>query len=164
MTEQKVDYRRRYRQQPVAELIAPLADVALRKRGFTQGRLMQDWGAIVGGTLGNLSVPERIRFPKGQHTGGTLVVRVAYGWGVEFQHLAPVILEKIAQYFGYRAVEKLAVAQDPALKPPGAAKPAEEKALPPGARARLEEMLGHVTDERLRQNLARLGRAVMAGD
>ena len=89
MADKHQEYRRHYRAQPVAELLTPLAEPSLRRRGFAQGRLMQEWTAIVGETLGRVSAPERIRFPRGEHTGGTLVIRTAHGWGTEFQHLAP---------------------------------------------------------------------------
>lgn len=95
------------------ECIERVAKPAFKKHGFAQARLLTQWGEIVGPLLARHSLPTHLRFPAGEHANGQLSVRVESAFALEFQHLEPVILEKIATYFGYRAVTRLRILQGP---------------------------------------------------
>jgi hypothetical protein len=77
--------------------------------GFAYAGVLAEWSAIVGEEYGRVSVPERIRWPRsagpggdGRKRGGTIVVRVAEGRALEFQHLAPLLIERINSYLRLR--------------------------------------------------------------
>jgi hypothetical protein len=84
------------------------------------------------------------------------VLRVEGPAALEIQHLSAVILERVNRFFGWQAVDRLALRQAPLSR---RAKQAV-KTLDPEAVARLAESLPEVTDDQLRQALARLGAAV----
>ena len=93
----------------VARITAP----AFRRRGFAEAGILTDWPHIVGSQLASQTEPERLSFARGTRVDGTLQVRVSGAWATELQHLAPQVIERVNSYFGYRAVDRLAILQAP---------------------------------------------------
>lgn len=83
----------------------------LKKRGFSEARIISDWNIIVGSELANYALPVRMQFLRGQTIGGTLTISTHPAYALELQQLTPQILEKIASYFGYRAIERIVIEQ-----------------------------------------------------
>lgn len=135
--------------------------VAFRRFGIAHARLSSDWEHIVGPVLAAKALPQRIDFPKGKRDGGTLFLAVATGWALEMQHLEPVILEKIATYFGYRAVARIHITQRPlpvtTKSPPSKPK---QSPLPETTRQRLEEATAQVDNPELKAALEKLGEGI----
>lgn len=139
-----------------------LAAPALRKRGFAQAKLITEWPAIVGDVLARETVPQKLAFPRGSKTDAVLHLRVASGFALELQHIAPQIIDRINGFFGYRAVSDLRYVQGPI---PPQRKP--RRVTPPRLNdvdeARLERSIGDMEDDALKEALLRLGRAVRTG-
>jgi len=136
-----------------------LADTFARQ-GFASTELVTHWADIAGAEIAAHCEPMQIKWPRGGDPDApepaTLVLRVEGPVAIEIQHLAPVILERVNRFFGWRAVGRLALRQAPltrreAPKPP----PAPD----PGLTAKLAETLD-VTDQGLRDALARLGASI----
>jgi hypothetical protein len=143
-----------------------LTKAVFSRYGFAYGEVLSRWSAIVGEELGAMSAPERIRWPRasgsraeGRKTGGTLVLRVAEGRALEFQHLVPRIIERINAFYGYEAVLAVRILQG-AIAAPSPPAPAAESASP----ARGAPGLEAIEDEALRAALLRLGAALSLGD
>jgi hypothetical protein len=142
-------------------MVAKLTNPVFKRRGLASGAIVNDWPAIAGPYLAARSAPEKIVYPAGENSEGTLHLKTdSGGLATELQHLEPVLLERVNTYFGYRAVARLKLFQGP-LKVRGREPPplrslhlAEEKDL-------LAHLLA-VDDPNLRQALERLGRAVRA--
>jgi len=159
-----------------------------QRRGFGEARILTEWAAIVGEEVAGCTLPERIarsRSPgsateagtaKGKAPattqgtargtaqgtgGGVLHLRVQSGWAPTVQHLAPVIVERINGYFGYAAIERLALRQG-VIAPPRRRGPPPRRPLAAGERANLEAALAGVTDPDLAQALRALGEAVLS--
>jgi hypothetical protein len=131
------------------------------KRGLADGRIVADWAGIAGPLLARSCRPERIAFPPGDRTGGTLHLKVAPGGlATEIQHIEPLLIERINGHFGYRAVARLRLVQGPLPPPPPEPDPAPP--LAPEAEATLACTLAGVKDPGLRARLEALGRAVLA--
>lgn len=160
-TQSKTSYKRRGRG-PVAlgAMLPRIAGRALRRRGFAEARIITDWAAIVGDVLARETMPQKLAFPRGENTGGTLHVMVSGAFSTELQHLAPLVTEKINAYFGYAAVAKLTMKQGPITRARAAArrKPARPLSGPP-SRA-LRQSLAKIEDDNLRDSLAELGLAL----
>ncbi len=139
-----------------------IAAPALRKRGFAEARLITEWPSIVGETLARETVPQKLVFPRGSRSDAVLHLRVASGFAIELQHIAPQIIERINGFFGFRAVADLRYAQGPV---PTARKPRRVplRRLPDVEEARLNRALDGIEDDALRDALQRLGRAVVEG-
>jgi hypothetical protein len=143
----------------LAAALAKATRALFRRRGFTEAGVLTQWPAIVGDELAAHSCPEKLSFPPGSAGEGTLHVRAAGGFGVELQHLAPLVLERVNTYFGYRAVARIAITQGPLperaaprQRPGRTLEPAEEKAV--------EAAVSSTADPALKSALRGLGRAV----
>ncbi|MEK7819847.1 MAG: DciA family protein [Pseudomonadota bacterium] len=146
---------------PLTTLVRRLTQPLFGKRGLADGRVVSEWTEIVGPMLARSSVPQRIVYPRGERTGGTLHLKVAPGgMATELQHLEPLLIERINTHFGYRAVTRLALIQGPLPAPPPAPAPPPE--LDAEAERHLDQLLKDVTDPSVRERLNSLGRAVLA--
>jgi hypothetical protein len=130
---------------------------AMRKRGFGEYRLLNEWEKIVGPALAAHSAPLKLSFARGSKTDGVLQVQVAPMMALEFQHLQPLILDRIAAYFGYRAVGRMALVQSPLAfaQKPQEPMPARRRLAPA-----LEPMLSECEDELLRESLHALAKTL----
>lgn len=145
---------------PLAEFLGVCLSDAFRQQGFASAELVTRWTDIVGPEIAAHAEPMKVQWPRAVGNEapepGTLVLRVEGPTALEIQHLAGVILERVNRFFGWQAVDRLALRQAPLSR--RGKKPV--KASDPEAAARIAATLPDVTDEELRQALARLGAAV----
>jgi hypothetical protein len=145
---------------PLAEFLGACLSDAFRQQGFASAELVTRWTDIVGPEIAAHAEPMKVQWPRAVGNDapepGTLVLRVDGPTAIEIQHLAGVILERVNRFFGWQAVDRLALRQAP-LSRRGKR---TVKAPDPEAAARIAATLPDVTDDDLRQALARLGAAV----
>lgn len=147
---------RRRQTQPLSTLIGRITAKSFEARGLAAAGIAAEWPAIVGEAVAESSWPERLG------RDGTLRVCVTGPVAVELQHLEPQILERIAAYYGYRAVTRIAyVNRAPPPQPPGRERRASRKFDSESAQ-RVESATRSTRDRGLRTALAALGRAVLA--
>ena len=160
--------RRRPRQigRPLADLVAPALGKTLAARGFAAADVVLAWPEIVGERLAKVCEPIALEWPRGPRVGedegksATLVIRVEGAFGLEVQHLAPAILERINSHFGWRCAGKLAIRQGRV-----AAKAGPKPAAPPPdaqAMANSRRMAAEIADDGLRRAVIELGALVLA--
>ena len=130
--------------------------IVARHGGGILARLKSDWPAIVGPELAASTWPEALA------RGGTLKLHVAPTKGLEVQHRAPALIERINLFFGRDTVTRLTLVQGPLPLPPPAAPRPTTRPLAASEATALDRQLGDVADPELRDALARLGRAVIA--
>jgi hypothetical protein len=145
---------------PLADLVRRTLADTFARQGFASIELVTHWNDIVGSEIAPHCEPLRLKWPRGGEVEApepaTLVLRVEGPIAIEIQHLAPVILERVNQFFGWRAVGRLALRQAPlARRPARQVRPAPD----PQAAARIAATLD-IGDEDLRNALARLGAAI----
>jgi len=140
---------------PVASALHKVTEKIYRKRGFASAGVVDNWPAIVGEDLARHSMPERLG------GDGTLRLRVDGPLATELKHLEPQILERIASYFGYRAVNRLSLIQGP-LEIPPVEKSKPTRALDSDSAKTLADTLRGTRNADVKQALARLGEAVLS--
>jgi len=145
---------------PLRDLIPKVVSDSFNRQGFASAELVTRWTEIVGVEIAAHSEPIKVQWVRPadgeEREPGTLVLRVEGPSAIEIQHLANVVCERVNRFFGWRAVDRLALRQAPLRR-------GERKAVPaadPAAAARVAETLSDIGDEDLRQALARLGAAV----
>jgi len=119
------------------DIASGILNKAFSDRGFTTREIITQWKTIVGPDLATVTAPDRLRWPKntassdpegtsGRHESATLHIRVDGPVAIEVQHLAPQIIERINQFFGYPAIGSIRIIQAPVSRGtyPGAAPPA----------------------------------------
>ncbi|MFP6778590.1 MAG: DciA family protein [Alphaproteobacteria bacterium] len=140
---------------PVASTLHKVTEKIYRKRGFASAGVLVNWPAIIGEDWARHTVPERLG------ASGTLRLRVDGPLATEIKHLEPQILERIASYFGYRAVNRLSLIQGP-LEKTQVEKPRPVRALDSDSAKTLADTIRGTRNADVKQALARLGEAVLS--
>jgi hypothetical protein len=148
---------------PLRDVAGKVVGEAFTRQGFASAELVTRWAEIAGSEIAAYSEPIKIQWPRGAdpqiRSPGILVLRVEGPAAVEIQHLGTVICERVNRFFGWRAVERLAFRQSPLRR--GANRPSRRNNAP--AASQLAATMPEITDEELRQALARLLAAVKGG-
>lgn len=143
---------------PLADIIAPSIAQACGKAGFSVVEVVTHWDEIVGPDLAPRSMPLKLQWPRGNEAAAaTLIVRVEGACAIEMQYAAPVLIERINAYFGWRCIGRIALRQGPV---PARAAPRAPPPLPAEAVDAVRADLGPFEDEPLAASLARLGALV----
>lgn len=140
----------------LAKITTPLA----QKQGFIRASILLDWNLIVGEKFAEFCQPEKIIFPHERRTGGRLTLKTSSAFALELSHLEPLIVEKINQYFGYKAVDKLLIKNGKVT--PRAKKQHPTPTVDATTQAQLEDMTRDIHDPKLRQTLIELGKGVLS--
>lgn len=145
---------------PLAEFVGRSLGDVFARQGFAASEVVIHWPEIVGEEIAALAEPLKIQW--GREEGlepsepATLILRVEGPAAIEVQHLAPVILERLNQFLGWRGIGRIRLRQAPNPK----AAPPVRPAPPSAAETDAVAMTLRVEDEGLRGALARLGAAV----
>ncbi|HVI90440.1 MAG TPA: DciA family protein [Dongiaceae bacterium] len=132
---------------------------AIGSRGFAEAGLITHWAEIIGPELARGCQPDKLRFPKGERSGGTLTLRCIGAMALELQHQTPLLIERINSYFGYRAIAQLRLIQGSLRRQPQR----RVTKLPPLApidRAATEAKLSALPESDIKDALRRLGDAI----
>jgi hypothetical protein len=150
------------RARAVSDLLPAAGGAAFRRFGFVQSSIVSRWREIVGLRYAAVSSPESIRFPPGRKSAGVLNLVVEGAHAPMMQHVAPTIVERVNMFFGYPAIDRIAIRQGIVQ-----AQKAKSRAAPPSLRAipaELGESLREVVDPELRACLESLARGLSSGD
>ncbi|MBW0144280.1 DUF721 domain-containing protein [Sphingomicrobium clamense] len=93
------------------DIVGDIGGVAFKKFGFVQGAIVHRWPEIVGAKYARSSLPEAIKFPRGTKSNGTLTLLVEGAQAPLYQHLAPMIIDKVNAFFGYPAIANVVFRQ-----------------------------------------------------
>jgi hypothetical protein len=152
--------KKRFSAAPLADFVGRVVNDAFARQGFAAVEIVTHWEDIAGPELARRSEPMRLTWPKRDDPDsiGTLTVRVEGPYAIELQHLAPIVMERVNRYFGWRCVGRIAIRQGPVTPRTNVAPAPTEPSL--AAVAEMAEKIGPFEDEALGQSLARLGALV----
>jgi hypothetical protein len=127
--------------------------IVVRRGGGILVRLKSEWVAIAGPDSAEVSWPTALG------RDGVLKLRARPGAALELQHRAPLLIERINQFFGHSVISRLALVQGPL---PVLARPSRPvlRPLSEAAAMALDRQLSGIADQDLRAALTRLGKAV----
>jgi hypothetical protein len=148
------------RARAAGDLALGVGGIAFKRFGFVQGAVVSRWTEIVGERYAKVSTPESIRFPAGRKAGGTLTLAIDGAHAPMFQHLAPMIMERVNLFFGYEAVVKVVFRQGSRTK--AVAKP--DRPRPAPVPRELGQGLREIPDLELRTMLESLAGKIAAAD
>jgi hypothetical protein len=131
------------------------APIVARGGGGVLGRLKAEWAAVIGAELAATTWPEAFG------RDGALKIRVVSTVALDLQHRAPLVIERINNFFGRSAIARLVLVQG---SPPLPTRLRRAPPAPLGAAAAmaLDARLMQVADPELRAALAGLGHLVLA--
>jgi rare lipoprotein A len=132
-----------------------------KARGLMEGKIITHWHQIVGEKFARLSLAEKVTFPKGKKTEGTLHLNVTSAGSLLLHYAQDLILEQVNTFFGYKALSKLHMShgltpsQEVAFKPPSPPLSEEENQW-------LNAQTQAIEDPELKQCLKNLGEVVLS--
>ncbi len=97
----------------LSQTLPGLTDKFFRKKGFFDPKLVTCWHDIVGQDLAAVILPEKLvtSLAKDGAKRGVLHLKVSPAFSLEAQHLEGVIVEKVNQFLGYKAVDRIMLQQ-----------------------------------------------------
>ena len=154
---------------PLADFVLAKLDPLVARQGFGEASLLMQWPSIVGDRLAGICAPEKLQWPaRGRKPApdrpqepATLILRVEPGFGLEVQHLAPVIAERVNGHLGWRCVGRVTMRQQ-SLEPHRRESARHSPPPDPAARARAEAATEGVAEEGLRAALVNLGERALS--
>lgn len=153
--------RRGFGCQPLIGDLRQWARPLLGKRGFSCVDIIERWADVVGSDLSRGIRPEKITYPRGQRSNGTLHVICRGGaFATLLEHRKKIVLERVNTFLGYTAVTDVRMRQG-AFGPVQAV--AEEIKRPPLSETvvqSLRQKVETIADDGLQQAVFRLGEAI----
>lgn len=142
----------------VDNLFALITSETFKKFGFANYKIISDWPFIIGSRLASYSIPQRIDFPPGQSIGGVLYIAISNpGLSLEIQAREGQIVNKLATYFGYRAIGRIKIIIDKnAEKKPLEIKSCKRASISATDAKDIEKALAKIKDEKLKNNFNEL--------
>jgi hypothetical protein len=145
----------------LADVVGPCLTAAFKRHGFASTEIVTHWETIVGPEIAAHAEPIKITWPRQSDPEdpepATLVLRCEGPAAIEIQHQANVILSRINQFLGWRAIDRVALRQAPLAR---RAKARQRTDIDAAAARRIADSMTGITDEDLRTALGRLGAAV----
>ena len=160
---------RKQQSRQLSELVNGLvAPILQRKAGMTLD-LIAAWPEIAGPEFAETTKPEKLKWPRRNHedepfTPASIVIACEPAAALFLQHEQAQILSRINLFFGFNAVDRIQIRQKQVLnsrtKKDAALKP--KQPLNRQKTKKLQTMLDHVEDEKLKATLARLGSGILS--
>lgn len=148
----------------LADVVGPCLTAAFKRQGFASTEIVTHWETIVGPEIAVHSEPLKITWPRQSDPDdpepATLVLRCEGPAALEIQHQANVIVARVNQFLGWRAIDRVALRQAPLAR---RVKPRPRSTIDAAAARRIADSMTGVADENLRAALGRLGAAVKRG-
>ena len=146
----------------LAPEIRAITKKALGARGFAGSDILEFWEDIVGADLARGVAPQKLTIEKDNRTHGTLVVKSAGGaFAMLFEHQKERVMQRINAFFGYPAVSRIKIVQG-ALKIKSIPQKTVLKTIPKDELQALQEKVGIIEDEELRERTFEIGKALLA--
>lgn len=149
---------RRFGLRHLAKAADAITRPAFGRRGFALGALLTHWPQIAGERLADQCLPEKLHFAQGRGDNGTLWIRVEGAAALELQHMQTVLISRINDQCGFRAVAALRIIQGPIAARPAAA--AAPRPLRPAEKRAVLQEVAQIDDPELRAALERLGSGI----
>ncbi len=148
----------------IGALLPAIAGETLGRRGFAEGTIFRQWREIVGADIAADCLPEKLAFPAGRRSDGSLQVIANGGAALELQHRTVQILERVNGYLGYGAVAHLKIRQGrlPARTRYETDSAESDESYDSGVFD--EPGLSAITDPQLKEALASFGHSVRRGE
>ena len=169
-----------FKARSLADYVSRELDPLIAARGFGEASLLLCWSEIVGARIaahlrtrdsamaaasaGQVERSGGRKTPRKDASGaGDAGAAGRPGFGLEAQHLAPIIIDRVNAHLGWRCVARIALRQEK-LRPASVSRPGHDRAPrhDAAARARAIEATEGVADEGLRAALVRLGERALA--
>jgi hypothetical protein len=133
------------------------------KRGFVETRLLTHWAEFVGESVAKIARPVKVHYAR-EGLGATLTILSTGANAPMLQMQIPQIIERVNACYGYSAISKIKITQTAPIGFNEGQKefePAKQaKALSPQAVKEIDTTVENVSNQDLKDALARLGKSI----
>ena len=151
-----ISKKRSYKTRGLSGILQPTLEPIRKQRGFATDIILREWPNIIGAELAAMCVPQKMNLREGH--GGSLTVWCDPAFATELHYQLPLIIEKIASYLGYRAVEKITIQQH-SFEPPEELVNLDHLPLTPEQKEEVSKATKQAEDEDIRNSLQRIAAA-----
>ena len=96
----------------IGDTLPKILKTKLKKANFVELSIIKNWKEIVGDDIAKNCWPIKIFFSDGNNSNGKIAIKVKRGWSLEIEYKNQEIIEKLNQYFGYKAISKINIIQN----------------------------------------------------
>ncbi|MEM9059400.1 MAG: DciA family protein [Pseudomonadota bacterium] len=139
------------------------------QKGFAETDIILRWADIAGEALAGVCRPVRIQYGQNRSIGATLIVECSSSRAPEIEHQTPRIIDRVNQFYGYRAVSRVRITHGAQIEParPGFAEAQADFAGPDRQHSNevvraAEDLARGVEDDNLRAALTTMGQHVLS--
>ena len=100
----------------VGNSLPKIIDKNIKKKNFIEISLIKKWREIIGDDIAKFCWPIKIVFSEINNSNGIIFLKTKRGKSMEIEFKNEEIIEKLNQYFGYKAIAKISVVQDFGIK------------------------------------------------
>ena len=96
----------------VGKSLPKIINKNIKERNFFEISLIKKWKEIIGNDIAKFCWPIKIIFSDIKNSNGIIFLKTKRGRSMEIEFKNEEIIEKLNQYFGYKAIDKISVVQD----------------------------------------------------
>ena len=100
----------------VGNSLPKIIDKNIKEKNFIEISLIKKWREIIGDDIAKFCWPIKIVFSEINNLNGIIFLKTMRGKSMEIEFKNEEIIEKLNQYFGYKAIAKISVVQDFGIK------------------------------------------------
>ena len=105
-------FRRQHYFKKIGETLPKILEKKLKKANFIEISIIKNWKEIVGDDIAKHCWPIKITFSNENNLNSKIIIKVERGWSLEIEHKSYEIIDKLNQYFGYKAISKINIIQN----------------------------------------------------
>ena len=96
----------------IGNSLPKIVDKNIKEKNFVEVSLIKKWREIIGDDIAKFCWPIKIIFSDIKNSNGIIFLKTKRGRSMEIEFKNEEIIEKLNQYFGYKAISKISVVQD----------------------------------------------------
>tara|TARA_B100001964_G_scaffold232057_1_gene287396 strand:- start:721 stop:1185 length:465 start_codon:yes stop_codon:yes gene_type:complete len=96
----------------IGKSLPKIIDKNIKERNFVEITLIKKWKEIIGEDIAKYCWPIKIVFSDIKNSNGIIFLKTKRGRSMEIEFKNDEIIEKLNQYFGYKAINKISIVQD----------------------------------------------------
>ena len=96
----------------IGNSLPKILDKNIKEKNFVEVSLIKKWREIIGDDIAKFCWPIKITFSDIKNSNGLIFLKTKRGRSMEIEFKNEEIIEKLNQYFGYKAISKISVVQD----------------------------------------------------
>ncbi len=147
--------------QSLGDIVEQSISPMFERKGAVQAKIYSKWSTIVGEGIAQKTSPSKITYAGKEKSIGTLHINVFSADALEISYMEGVLIEKIAVFFGYKAIDKIKIKQKPYDKNAQATWNEKKILAPESDHPRISsDLMEQIEDEDLQKALSSLSRSV----